>query len=166
MLSKLTESKKHDVGELVALVNELVDVINSQLTHIDNWASLTERSLKLLEEDSLDKFKLPEGVQKIPLGKFKLPEPVEPILPNQTGFWLWYIHDFDYFKVGCVQVLQDPAPHVEKLKASPKPDFYVYQSGYLTYTLYHCANDDLPPMDENHKPKVDGWLPFDFRVIR
>ena len=92
-------------------------------------------------------------------------------LPKDTGFYLWYIHDISYFKVGCVQVLQDPEKHVKYLRELPaekRTGFYLYQTGFensITFTMYHQAHDHLPPCDQDGKPLVDGWIPFDFRTV-
>ena len=89
-------------------------------------------------------------------------------LPNETGFYLWYILDLNYLDVGVVQILQDDKEHLTylaSLTGEKRKHFYVYKSGYITFTMYHQAVHHLPPMDEDSKPQVDGWIPFDFRTI-
>jgi len=88
-------------------------------------------------------------------------------LPKETGYYLWFRLDFGYFDVGVVQILQDTPEHLERLKKENKnsKEFYVYESGYQTFTMYHQAHDHLPPSDENNQPWVDGYIPFDFRTV-
>lgn len=92
-------------------------------------------------------------------------------LPKQTGFYLWYILDLSYMKVGLVHVVEDPPLHLNYLRSRTKDqskDFYLYPTGWegsMTYTMYHQAHDHLPPADENNKPLVDGYIPFDFRTV-
>lgn len=92
-------------------------------------------------------------------------------LPKEKGFYLWYVLDFGYFDVGCVQIMCDTPEHVEYLRSLPKEKrtgFYLYQTGFensITMTMYHQAHDHLPSCDEDGKPLVDGWIPFDFRTV-
>jgi hypothetical protein len=89
-------------------------------------------------------------------------------MPTEAGFYLWYILDLNYLKVGMVQVICDRDKHLQHLRENPSPSFYLYQGGFenrITYTMYHQAHDALPPMDENYKPLVDGWIPFDMRTL-
>jgi len=87
-------------------------------------------------------------------------------LPKETGFYLWYILDWGYFKVGAVQILRDPDSHIQRLKETLWEDrkgFYIHQEYNLT--IYHQAHDNLPPCNKDGKPLVDGWIPFDFRTV-
>lgn len=86
-------------------------------------------------------------------------------LPDEPGFYLWYILDFGYMNVGLVQVRQESTSHLEYLQHREANDFYIYESGFITLVLYHQAHDHLPPLDENKKPIVDGYIPFDFRTV-
>jgi hypothetical protein len=86
-------------------------------------------------------------------------------LPSEAGYFLWYILDLGYLKVGMVQVYQDGPLHLAYRINNPVPEAYVYKSGHLTFTMYHQAHDHLPPLAADHKPMVDGWIPFDFRTI-
>lgn len=86
-------------------------------------------------------------------------------LPSSTGFYLWYILDFGYTDVGLVMVRQEPASHLEYLRDKGSPRFYIYEAGFVTFVMYHQAHNHLPPMDENRRPIVDGYIPFDFRTV-
>lgn len=89
-------------------------------------------------------------------------------LPDEPGFYLWYIHDLSYMNVGLVQVLSDTAEHLSHLRSLPperQKQFYIYKPHYVTRTMYHQAHDHLPPLDANNKPLVDGYIPFDFRTV-
>lgn len=93
-------------------------------------------------------------------------------IPNDTGFYLWYILDFSYLKVGAVQIVMDTPAHrayLQSLPADRQKDFYIYRGGdhelSAVYTMYHQAHDHLPPVDENNRPIVDGYIPFDMRTL-
>jgi hypothetical protein len=93
-------------------------------------------------------------------------------LPQEPGFYFWYIIDWGYFKVGSIRVSKDPEKHINYLKSRPPENpcqFYLYQNDKgETLTMYHEAytgNDlcDVPPTKKGStEPIVDGYVPFDF----
>lgn len=91
-------------------------------------------------------------------------------LPTDTGHYLWYILDLGYFNVGCVRVTQDTSSHLGYLRSQPpekSSGFYLYQvPSDRTLTMYHQAQDHLPPCDKDGRPLVDGYIPFDFRTVQ
>jgi len=88
--------------------------------------------------------------------------------PTETGMFLWYILDMGYLNVGIVQILMDQEKHRKYLRENRATDktWYIYKGEFSEFTLYHQAHDHLPPMDENNKPFVDGYIPFDIRTLR
>jgi hypothetical protein len=96
----------------------------------------------------------------------------QPSLPTEEGFWLWYILDQSYLKVGAVHVMLDHPKHIAYLRSvvgARAKQFYLYQGGFensVTYTMYHQAHDHLPPADESNRPLVDGFIPFDTRTLK
>jgi len=97
-------------------------------------------------------------------------QPVQ--FPEDTGYYLWYVLDLNYTDVGLVQILRDNPKHLEYLRSLPpekSKGFFLYQTGFnngITHTMYHQASDHLPPLDkESNRPLVDGFIPFDFRLI-
>jgi hypothetical protein len=94
-------------------------------------------------------------------------------LPQTPGYYFWYICDWSYFEVGAVEVSKDTEKHLAYLrdpKNRYKPEKYAHPYIYQndtgeTLTMYHQANGGdphLPHRDENDKPFVDGYVPFDF----
>jgi len=92
-------------------------------------------------------------------------------LPNETGYFLWYILDLGYLNVGAVHISEDTEEHLAYLTSITDAErakrFYVYPIGTVgrKLTMYHDAHDHLPPLDGLNRPLVDGWIPFDFRTI-
>lgn len=86
-------------------------------------------------------------------------------LPQKPGHYLWYICDWGYLRVGSVHVLKDTEKHLSYLLEHPNPDwqFYVYETeGGEMLTMYHDAQDGLPPVDRQGRPVVDGFREYDF----
>ena len=91
------------------------------------------------------------------------------IMPQEPGFYLWYILDFSYLDVGIVQVLKDKESHLEWLRTKYKDKepktFQIYQNeAGETLTMYHQAHDHLPPM-YNGFPSVDLFVTFDLENL-
>lgn len=92
-------------------------------------------------------------------------------LPHETGYYMWHILDLNYLKVGLVQITCDDANHLKYLAGKQRDKettFFVYSHPFnpmCTFTMYHQANDVLPPMMEDGLPIVDGYAPFDFRML-
>lgn len=95
------------------------------------------------------------------------------VLPQEPGWYFWYNLDLGYFEVGAVHVLKDTKKHLERLKGSIKEgkgfSFYIYQNDKgETLTMYHQAtrgspeDSHVPHADENGRPYVDGYIPFNF----
>lgn len=93
-------------------------------------------------------------------------------LPTEPGMYMWYVVDLSYMDVGMVQIMYDTDEHLARLRAKPSKEVYIYNrneiigwEGESFLTMYHQANDHIPPCDETGKPWVDGYLPFDMRII-
>lgn len=90
------------------------------------------------------------------------------MLPQTPGYYFWFILDWSYFEVGAIHVSKDTKKHLEHLSVvNDCNQFYVYKNdNNESLTMYHDAwggqTPHLPPMDENKKPLVDGYVPFDF----
>ncbi len=102
--------------------------------------------------------------------KLKIKDP-EIIIPQEPGYYLWYILDLGYTNVGMVHVMEDTEKHLTQLKTDSlykdSKLHYIYQNDQgKTLTLYHCAHDHLPFIHEDKKPQVDGYIPFDWGLIK
>lgn len=78
--------------------------------------------------------------------------------PQCPGFYLWYILDLEYLKVGLVQCRIEKPSKVDDMS-------YQYKAGYCPIKMTYQAHDNKPPCDEFGTPIVDGWIPFDMRLI-
>lgn len=97
-------------------------------------------------------------------------------LPTDPGWYMWYIVDLGYMNVGMVNIIEDSPQHLAWLRERQNDGMvYIYNTispdimevfGPRYLTMYHQAHDHLPPCDKDGKPFVDGYLPFDFRLIR
>lgn len=88
-------------------------------------------------------------------------------LPQEPGFYLWYILDLGYINVGLVHCLLDKSiSKSSKITDKVKCDMsYKYRAGYRNIDMVYQAHDNRPPCNEFGMPIVDGWIPFDFRLI-
>lgn len=96
------------------------------------------------------------------------PSPPTP-LPQEPGYYLWYITDWGYLKVGAVHVLKDSEKHLAYLRGrlekepANEQDFFLYQNDAGDWlTMYHDARDGKPPVADDGRPWVDGYRAFDF----
>ena len=90
------------------------------------------------------------------------------ILPQEPGFYLWYIWDFGYFDGGIVQVMKDKESHLKYLRAQyrDKKTFFIYENeAGETLTMYHQAHDHLPPTNKEGIPMVDLFVTFDLENL-
>lgn len=95
--------------------------------------------------------------------KFKRPE-IE--IPQAPGYYLWYILDLGYVNVGLVNIVQDTAEHLAWLK-NREHKCYIYQNEKGdTLTMYHQAHDHIPYLFAENKPNVDGYVPFDWGLVK
>lgn len=90
-------------------------------------------------------------------------------LPPAPGWYLWVVWDLNYLDVGAVQVLADKDSHLDYLRgrlAEAGPGgvaFHLYQAPDGRWlTMYHQAQDHLPPRDAAGRPLVDGYRATDF----
>jgi hypothetical protein len=92
-------------------------------------------------------------------------------IPQEPGYYLWYILDLGYMNVGMVHVMKDSASHLERLRTDPlystRKTYYIYQNEKGdTLTMYHQAHDHLPFLHPDNRPQVDGYIPFEWGWIK
>jgi hypothetical protein len=87
-------------------------------------------------------------------------------MPEAPGYYMWFILDLNYLKVGVVQVIKDRDYHLEWLRKQKDTNVYIYENSVgETLTMYHMAQDGIPPLDKDNKPFVDDYLPFDMDQV-
>lgn len=98
----------------------------------------------------------------------------EEDLPKSDGIFLWHVLDWNYLLVGLIQIhrYNRDNKELEHYLNLEKPPYMYYPHKYfigppieIIHVMTDMAHDHSPPLNSSGKPCVDGYLPFDTRLL-